>query len=240
MTLNDKSKQFHYSPQITFIYIDWLIDWCFTARQHKIGQFVPIYQGGLLAQAFEDSQRGTYINIQLHAIQWTYRCNDKQQVCLTCLKINNAYNKLHDPECVKKNASGRATPSLSIVHNYLSAFTTNKPDPTPCKLITTKRRIYVRKQYTMHRSFKYIWIIAMYSTYFEKHWLSLQLYNNHSNGKLMTDIRKWANSFSRSVEVQMVPTFAMVSNGNECIPDTSTRGRAHTGNTGTRNDEQPR
>jgi len=24
---------------------DWLIDWCFTARQHKIGQFVPIYQG---------------------------------------------------------------------------------------------------------------------------------------------------------------------------------------------------
>jgi len=24
---------------------DWLIDWCFTARQHKIGQLVPIYQG---------------------------------------------------------------------------------------------------------------------------------------------------------------------------------------------------
>jgi len=45
--------------------IDWLIDWCFTARQHKIGQFVPIYQGGLLAQAFKDSQRGTYKNIQL-------------------------------------------------------------------------------------------------------------------------------------------------------------------------------
>jgi len=36
-----------------------LIDWCFSARQHKIGQFAPIYQGGLLAQAFEDSQRGT-------------------------------------------------------------------------------------------------------------------------------------------------------------------------------------
>jgi len=31
----------------------WLIYWCFTARQHKIGQFVPMYQGGLLAQAFE-------------------------------------------------------------------------------------------------------------------------------------------------------------------------------------------
>jgi len=33
-----------------------LIDWCFAARQHKIGQFVPIYQGGLPAQVFEDSQ----------------------------------------------------------------------------------------------------------------------------------------------------------------------------------------
>jgi len=46
-----------------------LIDCCFTARQYKIGQFVPIYQRGLLAHAFEDSQRGTYKNIQLHAIQ---------------------------------------------------------------------------------------------------------------------------------------------------------------------------
>jgi len=34
-----------------------------------------------------------------------------------------------------KNASRRATPSLSIVHNYVSAFTTNKPDPTPCTVI---------------------------------------------------------------------------------------------------------
>jgi len=114
--------------------VDWLIDWCFTARQHKIGLFVPIYQGGLLAQAFEDSQRGAYKNIQLHAIQWTYTCNDKQQVCLTGLKISNAYNKLHNPKWVK-NASGRATPSLSIVHNYVSAFTTNKPDPTLCTVI---------------------------------------------------------------------------------------------------------
>jgi len=79
-----------------------LIDWRFTACQHKIGQFVPNYQGGLLAQSFEDSQRGTYKNIQLHAKQWTYTCNDKQHVCLTCLKINNACKKLHDPELVKK------------------------------------------------------------------------------------------------------------------------------------------
>jgi len=111
-----------------------LIDWCFTARQHKIGKFVPIYQRGLLVQAFEESQRGTYKNIQLHAIQLTYTCNDKQQVCLTCFKINNSYNKLHDPEWVK-NANGRATPSLSIVHNYVCAFTTKKPDPTPCTVI---------------------------------------------------------------------------------------------------------
>jgi len=45
---------------VSNILIDWLIDWCFTARQHKIGQFVSIYQGGLMAQAFEDSQRGKY------------------------------------------------------------------------------------------------------------------------------------------------------------------------------------
>jgi len=57
--------------------IDWLV---FSARQHKIVQFVPIYQGGLLAQAFEDSQRGTYKTIQLHAIQWTYTCNMNKNV----------------------------------------------------------------------------------------------------------------------------------------------------------------
>jgi len=54
-----------YSPMNIMIdwLIDWLIDWCFTARQRKIGHFVPIYQGGLLAKAFKDSQRGTYKNI---------------------------------------------------------------------------------------------------------------------------------------------------------------------------------
>jgi len=30
----------------------------------------------------------------------------QQQVCLTCLQINNAYNKLHDPEWVKKTQAG--------------------------------------------------------------------------------------------------------------------------------------
>jgi len=45
------------------------------------------------------------------------------------LKDNNAYNKL------QKNANRRATPSLSIVHNYVSAFITDKPDTTPCTVI---------------------------------------------------------------------------------------------------------
>jgi len=49
-------------------------------------------------------------------------------LALLAFKINNAYNRLHDPKWVKKNA----TPSLLIVHNYVSALTTNKPDPTPC------------------------------------------------------------------------------------------------------------
>jgi len=88
----------------------YMIDWRFTARQRKIGQFVLIVPGGLLAQAFEDCQRGAYKNIQLHAIQLTYTYNDKQQVCLTRVKLNNANNKLHDPEWVKN-----ATPSLLIV-----------------------------------------------------------------------------------------------------------------------------
>jgi len=34
-----------------------------------------------------------------------------------------------------KKPKRRATPSLSIVHNYASAFTTNQPDPTPCTVI---------------------------------------------------------------------------------------------------------
>jgi len=50
---------------------------------------------------------------------------------------------LKDKQCIQqitrprmgKKASWRATPFLSIVHNYVSAFTTNKPDPTPCTVI---------------------------------------------------------------------------------------------------------
>jgi len=39
------------------------------------------------------------------------------------------------PRMGKKNASQHVIPSLSIVHYYVSAFTTNKPDPTPCMVI---------------------------------------------------------------------------------------------------------
>jgi len=53
-----------------------LIDWCFTARQHKICQFVPIYQWGLLAQAFEDNQRGTY---KKHTIPTPFQYQEQQQ-----------------------------------------------------------------------------------------------------------------------------------------------------------------
>jgi len=51
--------------------IDWLIEWLMfygTSTQDRSICANP--PGGLLAQAFEDSQRGTYKNIQLHAIQW--------------------------------------------------------------------------------------------------------------------------------------------------------------------------
>jgi len=70
--------------------IDRLIDWCFTARQHMLGQFVPIYQGGLLAQAFEDSQRGTYKNIQLHAIRFCMFLVGYPQ---TLLNVSSSSNK---------------------------------------------------------------------------------------------------------------------------------------------------
>jgi len=73
---------------------DWLVFYGTSTKDLSIWANLS---GGLLAQAFEDSQRGTYNN-NLHAKQWTYTCNDKEQVCLTCLKINNAYRKLHDPE----------------------------------------------------------------------------------------------------------------------------------------------
>jgi len=51
------------------------------------------------------------------------------------LKHKQCIQQITRPRMGKKNASRRATPSLSIVHNYVSAFTTNKPDPTPCTVI---------------------------------------------------------------------------------------------------------
>jgi len=48
------------------------------------------------------------------------------------LKDKQCIQQITRPRMGKKTQAGRATPSLSIVHNYVSAFTTNKPDPTPC------------------------------------------------------------------------------------------------------------
>jgi len=124
-----------------------LIDWCFTARKHKIDQFKPIYQGELLAQAFEDSQRGTNKNTQLHAIQWTYTCNDKQQVCLTCLKINNAYNKLH--EWVKKRK--RACNTFSI-NSSIEVYWSLDRLKWQCETIVLWRLHYWQQNWTCNQS----------------------------------------------------------------------------------------
>jgi len=51
------------------------------------------------------------------------------------LKDKQFIQKITRPRMGKKNASRRATPSLSIVYNYVSAFITNKPDPTLCTVI---------------------------------------------------------------------------------------------------------
>jgi len=50
------------------------------------------------------------------------------------LKDKQSIQQITRPRMDKKR-SRRSTPSLTIVHNYVSAFTTNKPDPTPCKVI---------------------------------------------------------------------------------------------------------
>jgi len=51
------------------------------------------------------------------------------------LKDEQCIQQITRPRMGKTNASWRAKPSLSIVHNYVSAFTNNKPDPTPCTVI---------------------------------------------------------------------------------------------------------
>jgi len=68
-----------------------LIDWCFMAREHKIGQFVPIYQGGLLAQAFDNSQRGTYKNIYIVACDTMNIHIQRQTTEYTLFEIFNNY-----------------------------------------------------------------------------------------------------------------------------------------------------
>jgi len=73
-----------------------MIDWCFTARQHKIGQFVPIYQGGLLAQAFEDSQRGNIYIYLLINISISRSYAYRQAIGKFIAADINKYNKLSE------------------------------------------------------------------------------------------------------------------------------------------------
>jgi len=42
---------------------------------------------------------------------------------------------LKEKQCIQQITRSSATPFLSIVHYYISAFTTTKPDPTPYTVI---------------------------------------------------------------------------------------------------------
>jgi len=89
--------------------------------------------------AVDASQQGT-INTKLFQLKLAY--NDQQQVCLTCLKMNNAYNKLHDLESNVNKCKLACNISLSNTH-YVSAFTTTKPDHTPCEILISLRVVAV-------------------------------------------------------------------------------------------------
>jgi len=73
------------------------------------------------------------------------------------LKTYNAHNKSHDPEWAK-NASRRATPSLSTVHNYVSVFTINKPDPTPCTVIYSLGVVAIWRRMVVDILRRYHWL----------------------------------------------------------------------------------
>jgi len=57
--LHHSTNLFHVSTQI-----GWLVDWCLTARQHKIGHCVPFCQGGVPNMAVDDSQRVIYTQLK--------------------------------------------------------------------------------------------------------------------------------------------------------------------------------
>jgi len=83
--------------------IDWLVFYGTSTQDRSI---CANLLGGLRAQAFEDSQRETYKNIQLHAIQWTYTCNElscnnpaiKQWSFLLNYYIRTFNNTKQDPQ----------------------------------------------------------------------------------------------------------------------------------------------
>jgi len=83
----------HYKYNKVYMLIDWLVFYGTSTQDRSICANLP---GGILAQTFEDSQRGTYKNIQFDLIQWTYTCNDKQ---VYKLKV---FSKLHRTYVIHK------------------------------------------------------------------------------------------------------------------------------------------
>jgi len=66
------------------------------------------------------------------------------------------------PRMGKKNASRRATPSLPIFHNYVSAFTTNKSDPTPCTVIYSLGVVAVFQQQRTQQNRTVLWEVSLF------------------------------------------------------------------------------
>jgi len=89
--------------------------------------------GGLLALAFEDSQRGTYKNIQLHATQWTLHMQRQTTGMPYLLKDKQYIQQITRSRMGKKCKP--ACNTFSINCSYIGAFITYKPDPTPCTVI---------------------------------------------------------------------------------------------------------
>jgi len=104
--------------------IDWLIDWLIgvTARQHKIGQFVSIYQGGLLAQAFENNQRGAYKNITVAGDTMNIHMQRQTTGMPYLLKEKQCIQQITWPRIGKKRKPACNTFS-SRWHNYISKCT---------------------------------------------------------------------------------------------------------------------
>ena len=55
MTAGFSHRPWNRQVSYEYVFHSRMLDWSFTARQHKIGQVVPVYQGGAPALVFESS-----------------------------------------------------------------------------------------------------------------------------------------------------------------------------------------